>query len=174
MYIDRVLSGMRPTGRLHLGHYHGVLRNWVRLQHEHPCFFFVADWHAVTTHHDSTEIVGKRESKSKPGTGIVDFEAHAKAIAKAGIYDFAIHHDQILQPVVVRHWGIESLEGLTPEAEQARAALLKRIERRARVQRLERLFVLTTRTEVAVRHLPDEVYWGKAIEDERYLLISRN
>ncbi|HMM71889.1 MAG TPA: tryptophan--tRNA ligase, partial [Rhodocyclaceae bacterium] len=42
MYIDRVLSGMRPTGRLHLGHYHGVLRNWVRLQHEHPCFFFVA------------------------------------------------------------------------------------------------------------------------------------
>ena len=64
-----------------------------------------------------------------PGTGIVDFEAHAKAIAKAGIYDFAIHHDQILQPVVVRHWGIESLEGLTPEAEQARAALLKRIER---------------------------------------------
>ena len=64
-----------------------------------------------------------------PGTGIVDFDAHAKAIAKAGIYDFLIHHDQILQPVVVRHWGIESLEGLTPEAEQARAALLKRIER---------------------------------------------
>lgn len=64
-----------------------------------------------------------------PGTGIVDFDVHAKAIAKAGIYDFAIHHDQILQPVVVRHWGIESLEGLTPEAEQARDALLKRIER---------------------------------------------
>lgn len=45
----RVLSGMRPTGRLHLGHYHGVLKNWVELQHEYQCFFFVADWHALTT-----------------------------------------------------------------------------------------------------------------------------
>jgi tryptophanyl-tRNA synthetase len=43
---------MRPTGRLHLGHYHGVLRNWVRLQHEYECFFFVADWHALTTDYD--------------------------------------------------------------------------------------------------------------------------
>ncbi len=49
----RVLSGMRPTGRLHLGHYHGVLKNWVRLQHEYECFFFVADWHALTTHYDN-------------------------------------------------------------------------------------------------------------------------
>ena len=64
-----------------------------------------------------------------PGTGILDFEAHAKAIARAGIYDFAVHHDQILVPVVLRHWGIEDLEGLTPEAEQARAALVKRIDR---------------------------------------------
>jgi Zn-dependent protease len=46
MYAERVLSGMRPTGSLHLGHYHGVLKNWVRLQHEYPCLFFVADWHA--------------------------------------------------------------------------------------------------------------------------------
>ncbi len=46
---SRVLSGMRPTGRLHLGHYHGVLANWLRLQHEYECFFFVADWHALTT-----------------------------------------------------------------------------------------------------------------------------
>ena len=64
-----------------------------------------------------------------PGTGIMDFEAHAKAIAKAGIYDFAVHHDQILQPVVLRHWGIEQLEGLDAEAEKARAALVKRIGR---------------------------------------------
>jgi acyl-[acyl-carrier-protein] desaturase len=64
-----------------------------------------------------------------PGTGILDFEAHAKAIAKAGIYDFAVHHDQILVPVVLRHWGIEALEGLTPEAEKARDALVKRIGR---------------------------------------------
>ncbi len=49
---QRVLSGMRPTGRLHLGHYHGVLKNWVRLQHEFESFFFVADWHALTTHYD--------------------------------------------------------------------------------------------------------------------------
>src|SRR5574341_2467418 len=52
MFQDRVLSGMRPTGALHLGHYHGVLKNWVRLQHEHPCLFFVADWHALTTHYE--------------------------------------------------------------------------------------------------------------------------
>lgn len=64
-----------------------------------------------------------------PGTGIIDFEVHAKAIANAGIYDFASHHDQILVPVVLRHWGVESLEGLSPEAEEARAALVKRIER---------------------------------------------
>jgi len=53
MYTERVLSGMRPTGHLHLGHYHGVLKNWVRLQHEYECLFFVADWHALTTHYDS-------------------------------------------------------------------------------------------------------------------------
>ena len=52
MFVERVLSGMRPTGRLHLGHYHGVLANWVRLQHEFPCLFFVADWHALTTAYD--------------------------------------------------------------------------------------------------------------------------
>jgi acyl-[acyl-carrier-protein] desaturase len=64
-----------------------------------------------------------------PGTGILEFETHAKAIANAGIYDFAVHHDQILVPVVLRHWNIETLEGLTPEAEVARAALVKRIGR---------------------------------------------
>jgi len=57
MYYDRVLSGMRPTGRLHLGHYHGVLKNWLRLQNEYPCLFFVADWHALTTHYDTPQII---------------------------------------------------------------------------------------------------------------------
>ena len=52
MFENRVLSGMRPTGALHFGHYHGVLKNWVKLQHEHQCLFFVADWHALTTHYD--------------------------------------------------------------------------------------------------------------------------
>jgi tryptophanyl-tRNA synthetase len=49
---QRVLSGMRPTGALHLGHYHGALRNWVRLQDQYDCFYFVADWHALTTHYE--------------------------------------------------------------------------------------------------------------------------
>ncbi|MGD9788872.1 MAG: tryptophan--tRNA ligase [Sulfuricellaceae bacterium] len=57
MYTERVLSGMRPTGHLHLGHYHGVLKNWVKLQHEYECLFFVADWHALTTHYDSPEAI---------------------------------------------------------------------------------------------------------------------
>jgi len=57
MYSERVLSGMRPTGSLHLGHYHGVLKNWVKLQAEYPCFFFVADWHALTTHYESPEVI---------------------------------------------------------------------------------------------------------------------
>ncbi|WP_416048097.1 tryptophan--tRNA ligase [Cupriavidus basilensis] len=59
MFPDRVLSGMRPTGALHLGHYHGVLKNWVQLQAEYPCFFFVADWHALTTHYESPEVIGE-------------------------------------------------------------------------------------------------------------------
>jgi len=48
---------MRPTGRLHLGHYHGVLKNWVQLQHEYECFFFVADWHALTTDYENTHEI---------------------------------------------------------------------------------------------------------------------
>ena len=53
----RVLSGMRPTGRLHLGHYHGVLKNWLSLQNQHDSFFFVADWHALTTHYEDPTIM---------------------------------------------------------------------------------------------------------------------
>ena len=60
MFSNRVLSGMRPTGGLHLGHYHGVLKNWVRLQHEFECLFFVADWHALTTHYDDPSQMEKR------------------------------------------------------------------------------------------------------------------
>jgi tryptophanyl-tRNA synthetase len=54
---SRVLSGMRPTGAMHLGHYHGALKNWVRLQDEHDCFFFVADWHALTTHYEEHNVM---------------------------------------------------------------------------------------------------------------------
>lgn len=55
----RILSGMRPTGNLHLGHYHGVIKNWAELQHEYECFFCVVDWHALTTHYDNVEIIGQ-------------------------------------------------------------------------------------------------------------------
>lgn len=57
MYPDRVVSGMRPTGALHLGHFHGALKNWIKLQSEQPCLFFVADWHALTTHYDDPSII---------------------------------------------------------------------------------------------------------------------
>ncbi len=56
---NTVLSGMRPTGQLHLGHYHGVLKNWLNLQHEFKCYFFVADWHALTTHYEDPSIIAK-------------------------------------------------------------------------------------------------------------------
>jgi tryptophanyl-tRNA synthetase len=59
MSQSRILSGMRPTGKLHLGHYHGVLKNWVELQENHDCFFFVADWHALTTHYDAPDTMGE-------------------------------------------------------------------------------------------------------------------
>ena len=54
---ERVLSGMRPTGALHLGHYHGALKNWVRLQDQFDCFYFVADWHALTTHYEDRQVI---------------------------------------------------------------------------------------------------------------------
>ncbi len=57
MFANRILSGMRPTGSLHLGHYHGVLKNWIKMQHEYECLFFVADWHALTTHYESPQII---------------------------------------------------------------------------------------------------------------------
>jgi acyl-[acyl-carrier-protein] desaturase len=64
-----------------------------------------------------------------PGTGIPDFNNHAKAIAQAGIYDFAGHHDHVLAPVVLKHWKLEHIEGLTPEAEEARARVVAHIDR---------------------------------------------
>jgi acyl-[acyl-carrier-protein] desaturase len=68
-----------------------------------------------------------------PGTGIVDFKRHAQAIADAGIYDVAIHHSQILVPVIVRAWGVAGLTGLDDAAEAARDRLLDRIDRIGRI-----------------------------------------
>jgi tryptophanyl-tRNA synthetase len=59
MFPERVVSGMRPTGALHIGHYHGALKNWVRMQSEVPCLFFAADWHALTTHYDDVKEIEK-------------------------------------------------------------------------------------------------------------------
>ncbi len=70
-----------------------------------------------------------------PGVGIPDFERHAAAIARAGIYDLAVHHDQILAPVVLRQWNVEQIEGLNADAEQARERLMKRMAKSERVAR---------------------------------------
>jgi acyl-[acyl-carrier-protein] desaturase len=70
-----------------------------------------------------------------PGTGIPDFTAHANAIADTGIYDLRSHHDQVLVPVVVRHWALESIEGLDAEAEREREHALRHIGRIDRVAR---------------------------------------
>jgi acyl-[acyl-carrier-protein] desaturase len=68
-----------------------------------------------------------------PGAGIIDFARHAAAIAKAGIYDLSSHHDQILQPLVLRHWNIENITGLDDEAERARDKILSHIAKNGRV-----------------------------------------
>ena len=81
MFPERVLSGMRPTGALHLGHYHGVLKNWVRLQSEYPCLFFVADWHALTTHYDDPSII-----ESSTHEMVIDWLAAGLDPAQATIF----------------------------------------------------------------------------------------
>jgi acyl-[acyl-carrier-protein] desaturase len=68
-----------------------------------------------------------------PGTGIPDFTSHANAIARAGIYDLSLHHEQILVPVVLRHWKLADITGLSPEAEVARAKTIKQIDRIGKV-----------------------------------------
>jgi len=60
----RIMSGMRPTGKLHIGHYMGVLKNWVQLQSDYECYFAVADWHALTTKYDKTEDLKQMYLKS--------------------------------------------------------------------------------------------------------------
>jgi tryptophanyl-tRNA synthetase len=76
-----VVSGMRPTGRLHLGHLHGALANWVRLQDEYDCFYFSADWHALTTSYDRTEVIREAEREM-----FVDFIAAGIDPAKATLF----------------------------------------------------------------------------------------
>ncbi|MEA2825615.1 MAG: acyl-[acyl-carrier-protein] desaturase [Actinomycetota bacterium] len=103
----------------------------------HYLFYRDASTAAVTLDPSSMVIAMERQVRDfeMPGAGVEGFRDLAKAIARAGIYDLQIHHDQILVPVIMRHWRLESLEGLTPEAEQARERLVARIAKIGRVGR---------------------------------------
>ena len=100
---------------------------------ENRHYLFYRDLCTAALERDPSTMVCAMERQVRtfemPGTGIVDFAEHARAIARAGIYDFSVHYEQILVPVVLRHWNVEALEGLTPEAEEARDALVTRIDR---------------------------------------------
>ena len=86
-----------------------------------------------------------------PGTGIIGFTDHAATIAAAGIYNLELHHDQILQPVVMRHWAVDKLEGLSAEAEKAREKLISRIERIGRMAKR-----VTERAKVAAERIAEK------------------
>jgi tryptophanyl-tRNA synthetase len=91
---QRIVSGMRATGRLHLGHYHGALKNWLSLQHEYECFFFAADWHALTTHYENTEnirqnvfemVVDWLAAGINPGSASIFVQSHVPAHAELSL-----------------------------------------------------------------------------------------
>ncbi|MDE0699914.1 MAG: acyl-ACP desaturase [Acidimicrobiaceae bacterium] len=123
-------------------------------------FLFYRDAMSAVFEMDSSAAVIATEKQvtgfAMPGVGIPGFTAHAKAIADAGIYDLAIHHDQILQPVVIRDWKVADLEGLSGEAEQARERLIRyigrvgKVGRRIAARREERLAVAAERQPVGV------------------------
>lgn len=96
-------------------------------------YLFYRDLTSAAIEIDPSSVVCAIERQVRefemPGTGIIGFASHAKAIAAAEIYNLELHHDQILQPVVMRHWGLEKLTGLTPEAEQARERVIHQIGR---------------------------------------------
>lgn len=88
---NRVVSGMRATGALHLGHYHGVLANWIKLQHEYECLFFAADWHALTTHYEDTSsvkdncynmIIDWLSAGVNPNSAIIFIQSHVPETAE--------------------------------------------------------------------------------------------
>ena len=92
---ERIVSGMRSTGKLHLGHYLGVIQNWVKLQKEYESFFFVADWHALTTKYDNTANL-KQDVKDvvidwlacgiDPNISTIYVQSHVPEIAELNIY----------------------------------------------------------------------------------------
>ncbi len=102
-------------------------------------FLFYRDLATAMLDVDPSRMVMAMETQVKsfqmPGTGIPDFDRHAGIIAAAGIYDFAIHYEQILAPVILRHWKLESITGLSPEAEQSRERTIAHMQRLERVGR---------------------------------------
>jgi acyl-[acyl-carrier-protein] desaturase len=131
----------RNTGQLVPGQAGKAIMSRVAAD-ENLHFLFYRDLATEALEEDPSVLVEAIErqvtSFEMPGAGIEDFTRHAAAIAAAGIYDFRVHYEQILVPVVLRHWRLESLEGLTPEADQARERTLRWIARLGRVaDRLE-------------------------------------
>jgi acyl-[acyl-carrier-protein] desaturase len=100
---------------------------------EHLHHVFYRDLATAAFDLDASSMVMALERQVRgfemPGTGIPGFDAHAKVISSAGIYDFALHHTQILVPLVIDHWKLDALEGLSPEADQARSRTLKHVDR---------------------------------------------
>ncbi len=120
------------TGRL-LGDRHGreIMARVAGDENLHHVFYRDATTAVLEVDPSAVVLAVDRQVRGfeMPGTGIPGFAAHAKSIAAAGIYDFASHHDRILAPVVLGHWRLESLEGLTPEAEEARIRVLRYMAR---------------------------------------------
>ena len=84
----RILSGMRPTGKMHLGNYYGALYNWMRLQEDYQCYYFVADWHALTTEYETPQAIsgyhpgnGDRLAERGPGSPEIH---HLRAVGHSG------------------------------------------------------------------------------------------
>ncbi|OGU13404.1 MAG: tryptophan--tRNA ligase [Geobacteraceae bacterium GWC2_53_11] len=89
---QRVVSGMRPTGKLHIGHYHGVLENWVKMQDSFDCFFFVADWHSLTTEYADTSGIAQSIREM-----VLDWVAFGLDPAKCVIFRQSMvpHHSEL-------------------------------------------------------------------------------
>jgi acyl-[acyl-carrier-protein] desaturase len=125
----------RNTGKMIDEHGYEVMARVAFDENLH--FLFYRDVATAAVELDPSAMVIAMEEMVRtfamPGTGIPNFDTHAAAIARAGIYDLAIHHDQILVPVVLRHWKLTEITGLDDEAERARDSLLARIERTGKI-----------------------------------------
>lgn len=122
-----ILSGMRPTGKLHLGHYHGVIKNRVALQATHQCYFMVADWHALTTAYENVSVIG-----SSVWDMVIDWLAAGVDPEKASIF---------LQSRVPQHAELHlALSMMTPLSWLERVPTYKGPDRKAQNQRFGHLW----------------------------------